>query len=1050
MRLNNKVINHWMAIFAIICFFSLPTVLSAGVIDLPRTGQDSSYGFGDDGAIQTGAEWLTSRFTVSGDCITDKLTGLMWLRRPSFESRSWEDALQYANSLNSLTRCGFKNWRLPNINEMESLINAGESSPFLWLTNKGFITGNIDTAKDGLISDYYWTSTYYGLSPELVWMLDLNDGGIYYESKEAYLYALPVRSIPVSTAFAPTVHIPQTGQNKCYDSSYEETPCVGTGQDGDVRAGIAWPSPRFISGTGLENACVTDNLTGLMWIKNPSNLTLPLNWNSALLFVNSLNSDGYCGHSDWRIPNRKELFSLIDYSKGAPALPDGSMLSLVLDYYYYWSSTSYASNSLYAWCVDMLDGMGVPCSKSFPNHILPVRGGVSNGSSYIFPDEEDYNFGEVNISSSISNQFTIYNFGDINLIIGKITVSGTNTGSFSLINDNCSGQAVLPEETCTVEVQFKSTSAGEKVANLKIPSNDLEYPVYNLPNLTGTGTTRLTVSLSHPDGGRVTGGRGIDCPGVCSEAYSKTQDITLTVSPKDGHNFTSWTGCNSTFGASCTVTISTTVNRTVTANFSPTSMPSAPSNLTATPVSQTQINLSWTDNSTNESSFRIERKTSPTGSWSQIASVGANITSYSHTGLNANTTYYYRVRAYNSLGYSSYTPETSAATFPPVPNVPLNLTATPVSQTQINLTWTDNSTNETGFKIERKTGAFGTYSQIASLGANSTSYADNTGLIANTTYYYRIRAYNLGGDSLYSDEANATTLPLPPNAPTNLAAVTTSSSSIVLTWVDKSNNESGFKIERKTGNCTSTNAWAEIATTSANVKSFINNELNANTQYSFQIKAYNSGGASGYSNCVSATTAVAGTPASPSGLKATSVSSNQINLVWADNSDNETKFEVWRKKGSDPWSLLTTKKAGVKSHNDTTADSNTSATSYSYYIKACNASGCSQRTNVAIVPFAPTNLSANAISSTQIKLTWLDKSNNETGFQIQRKKGDCSSTNSWTLFATKTKNIVSHTDGGRESGTVYSYRIRSYTKSTAEPASFGYSAWSECASATTL
>jgi uncharacterized protein YkwD len=88
--------------------------------------------------------------------------------------------------------------------------------------------------------------------------------------------------------------------------------------------------------------------------------------------------------------------------------------------------------------------------------------------------------------------------------------------------------------------------------------------------------------------------------------------------------------------------------------------PTAPSGLTATPVPPTQINLSWTDNSDNESGFRIER--SPDGTtWTEIATVGANVTTYSNTGLTCNQTYYYRVRAYNAQGNSGYSNTVSVA-----------------------------------------------------------------------------------------------------------------------------------------------------------------------------------------------------------------------------------------------------------------------------------------------------------------------------------------------------------------------------------------------------
>src|SRR5512135_2631018 len=81
---------------------------------------------------------------------------------------------------------------------------------------------------------------------------------------------------------------------------------------------------------------------------------------------------------------------------------------------------------------------------------------------------------------------------------------------------------------------------------------------------------------------------------------------------------------------------------------------SAPTSLTASAVSSSQINLSWTDNAKNEKGFKIERAASATGPWSQIATAGAGVTTYSNTGLSSSTTYYYRVCAYNSSGNSGY------------------------------------------------------------------------------------------------------------------------------------------------------------------------------------------------------------------------------------------------------------------------------------------------------------------------------------------------------------------------------------------------------------
>jgi len=187
----------------------------------------------------------------------------------------------------------------------------------------------------------------------------------------------------------------------------------------------------------------------------------------------------------------------------------------------------------------------------------------------------------------------------------------------------------------------------------------------------------------------------------------------------------------------------------------PSPPPPIPTNLTATTSSSSQIALSWTDNASNEDGFKIERSASGANSWTQIGTVGANVTTYSDTGLSANTAYDYRVRAYNSVGNSGYSNIASATT--PAPTAPSGLSATATSSAQINLSWTDNSSNEDGFKIERSPGGANTWSQIVTVGANVTTYAD-TGLSSGTTYDYRVRAYSNTSNSSYSNTASATTL----------------------------------------------------------------------------------------------------------------------------------------------------------------------------------------------------------------------------------------------------------------------------------------------------
>jgi outer membrane lipoprotein-sorting protein len=173
--------------------------------------------------------------------------------------------------------------------------------------------------------------------------------------------------------------------------------------------------------------------------------------------------------------------------------------------------------------------------------------------------------------------------------------------------------------------------------------------------------------------------------------------------------------------------------------------PLAPSDLTANAVACDQVDLAWTDNSDNESSFKIERSINGID-FSEIDSVGANVTTYSDTTVAEITTYWYRVRASNSAGDSAYS-NTASDTTPecPVnpPAAPSNLNAK-VKGRKITLTWTDNSDNEDGFNIYRGYSP-STLTLHATVAANVTSY-DDANLESKTTYYYKVCAYNVNGE----------------------------------------------------------------------------------------------------------------------------------------------------------------------------------------------------------------------------------------------------------------------------------------------------------------
>ncbi len=186
--------------------------------------------------------------------------------------------------------------------------------------------------------------------------------------------------------------------------------------------------------------------------------------------------------------------------------------------------------------------------------------------------------------------------------------------------------------------------------------------------------------------------------------------------------------------------------------LSPVSPPQAPTDLLGQVISLTQVDLTWTDNSGDETGFRIERKEGAAGTYQQIDIVGVDVENYTDT-TTGGVTYYYRVRAYNASGDSA--PSNEAGVKTGIPDDPSDLSATAVSYRRIDLSWIDNSLGETGFKIERRTGA-GAWGLLAMVGPETESYADAS-CAASTTYYYQVFSYNPLGDSAASDEASATT-----------------------------------------------------------------------------------------------------------------------------------------------------------------------------------------------------------------------------------------------------------------------------------------------------
>jgi hypothetical protein len=165
----------------------------------------------------------------------------------------------------------------------------------------------------------------------------------------------------------------QTGQRSCHDADGREIPCQGSGQDAEFRRGMAWPSPRFEA----RGEVVRDRLTGLIWTRDAGPGELPMTWREALDFTARLSRDGHLEYDDWRLPNRRELRSLVSHQARRPALPEDHPFINVFPGWY-WTSTTAAISPAHAWYVN-LDGARMFYGGKDQSFLAwPVRG-AGNG-----------------------------------------------------------------------------------------------------------------------------------------------------------------------------------------------------------------------------------------------------------------------------------------------------------------------------------------------------------------------------------------------------------------------------------------------------------------------------------------------------------------------------------------------------------------------------------------------------------------------------------------------------------------------------------------------
>src|SRR5439155_724551 len=230
------------------------------------------------------------------------------------------------------------------------------------------------------------------------------------------------------------------------------------------------------------------------------------------------------------------------------------------------------------------------------------------------------------------------------------------------------------------------------------------------------------------------------------------------------------------------------------------------------------------------------------------------------------------------------------------PAAPGNLTATVVFSHQINLSWTNNASNASGFNILRSSDGVN-FTSVATVGVYTNTFSDYF-LSPATTYYYRVNATNASGAASSATVSATTTPPTIPLPASNLTATALDSRHIQLSWTDNSNppnvEEDGFALYLSTDGVNFT--WTQEP--GRDVTTYIDPDiLSPATTYYFYVTAYSSvaAGQSGPSNTATVTTPAV--PAAPSNLTATAASATQVNLSWTDNSVSPaaaTSFKIYQ------------------------------------------------------------------------------------------------------------------------------------------------------------
>ena len=561
------------------------------------------------------------------------------------------------------------------------------------------------------------------------------------------------------------------------------------------------------------------------------------------------------------------------------------------------------------------------------------------------------------------NVFGSFVSGYNNLDVGNVTTYGVsslsaNTTYYYRVRGFNSNGTSINSNTITVLTapSTPTATAASSVVQTSMSAN------WN--SVSGATGYKLDVSTDNAFGSFISGFNNLDAGNVTTKSVTSLTANTTYYYRVRAYN------SSATGSSSNTITQATLPNA-----------PSTPTPSSASSITAPSFSANWSA-SGGATGYRLDVSTS-NGFGSFVAGFNnldvSNVTTYSVTGLSANTTYYYRVRAYNTGGTSGSSSTISQLT---APTAPTANAASSVATTSLTANWSA-ATGATGYRLDVSTSnSFGSFvSGFNSLDVSNVTTYSVTGLSGNTTYYYRVRAYNTGGTGTSSSTITQTTAPSTPTA-TSASNITTTGFSA--NWNSVS-GATGYRLDVSSDNAFGSFVSGFSNLDAGNVTTMSVTGLGVNATYYYRVRAYSANGTSGSSNTITQATSASAPAATTNSASSITTTGATLNgTVNASNASTTVTFEYGLTTGYGTSATATQSPISGSSNTSVSASISSLSpnTTYHYRVKGVNATGTTNGsdqtlTTTAAAPTVTTN-AATSTATTTATLNGTVNANNQS------------------------------------------------------------------------